>query len=159
MTAVTYPGPVAPAPVAVRFDAPEGWIVQAAPGVALVATSPDVPDGARPGVVLSIRRVDATLTLDQIVGMIGDEFAALPAVTLGEATVGTAAGAATEHVVRSIVFDADDVGRFVQIQAMWLAPRTEHTADVVTLSLTHDLDADAAALEQYQRIIESVEIG
>lgn len=148
MVTVACPGDI-PGPVSVTLELPSGFEAQPAPGVTMVASGPEPIGGVHPSVVLSIRRVAVGLTLDEIAELVGSELAGDDDIEVGDAVRDG------DRVVRTLSFGAGVP--FRQTQVMWLAPVSDFTADVVSLTFTHA--ADGSGADQREAIVASVVIG
>lgn len=157
MNHVSYPSESAPGPVPVSVDLPDGWMVHPAPGVAFLAVSPDEVGGAHANVVVSVRRVAAELSLEDLSGLIGNEIAEIPgAIVTDERTV-TIGERPT--AVRQFEVTGDDGGSAYQLQAVCMAPVNEHVADAVTVTLSVADASQLAGEDSLQSIINSVRVG
>lgn len=158
MPSVVYPSPAVPGPIQVSVEVPADWVTEAAPGVAFVAASPTEIGGVHTNIVLSVRRIDAELGLDQVAEMVAEELASLPTCT--EPTVGHQRIGDRDCAVLSYQFDGPEAGSSIyQIQAVCVAQVTERLSDAVTLTLTHGTGIDSMELDSLREIIASMRVG
>lgn len=158
MATVAYPSVEVPGPVNVSLDVPDGWLVEPAPGVVFVAAAPEERGGIHTNAVVSIRRVDAQLTLAQLGELVGEEIAQLPGCTpTGEDRV-DAGG--RELAVRSYEFvNPEDGTKVHQIQATCLAPVATHVADAVSLTITHGDGLGEGEVRSLRELVASLRVG
>lgn len=157
MKRLSYPSGDLPGPPRVSLDVPKGWLVEPAPGAVLVAASPDSVGGVHSNAVVTIRRVAARVTVDQLDEYIDERFSEAAEVSLVRRERIYAGG--EEIAVRTYeLLDPDDGTRVQQMQAICLVPLGKHIADAVTLTVTHGMGIGAEELAKLRDVIASLRV-
>lgn len=158
MITVTCPSQEIPGPVPVSIDVPNGWLVQPAPGVVFVAAAPEESAGVHANAVVSIRRVDSDLTIEQLGRLVTEEISQLPGCVVTREDRVDAGGQVLD--VRDYHFvNPADGSKVHQMQAMCVAPVATHVADAVTVTVTHGQGLDEAEISSLRAVIESLRVG
>lgn len=159
MTTIQWPSDELPGPVPVRLEVPDGWLVEPAPNVSFVAASPTEVDGVHANIVVTVRRIDSELTLDQVTELVGEQLADLPGVSADAPVemVELSGGRASLRRVR--IEDPASGAAVGQVQLVTCVRRADLVSDAVTVTLTHAATATAEAVGQWESALRTLSIG
>lgn len=158
MTAVVWPSEELPGPVPVRLEVPDEWLVESAPNVSFVAASPTGIDGVHSNIVVTVRRVDRQVDLQEVTELVDSQLAEQPGITARPVeTVALASGAASLRRLR--IDDPASGASVAQVQLVTWVGRTELVADVVTATLTFASTAPTEVIERLESTLLTLSVG
>lgn len=160
MNTIRYPSNELPGPVAITMDVPDGWLVEAAPGVAFAAADPAETDGMHVNAVAATRRIPADMDIERVGELVAAEAASLEGCSITQAEP-VALG---EREARLRTIKVSDPSRaenaaLCQMQLLCLVPLSENVADAVTITLSYPEGVSEGALEEYRELLSTVRVG
>ncbi len=129
-----------------RLEVPDDWLVEPAPNVSFAAASPVDVDGMHANIVVSIRRIDADLSLEQVTDLVGAQLGEVPGVTdHGNEYIDLEGRPAS---MRRFRIESADTGVTIeQCQLICVVGCTELVADAVTATLTYSPSSSPELVE------------
>lgn len=155
---IQYPSDDFPGPTPVSVVLPDSWVVYPAPEVSFLAASPQDGENPRMSAVVSVRRVSAELSLEELMASLTEEVLAIPDSQLTETEERIISGRPALLACYTILND-DDGKPFYQKQVLALEPVSEYVNDAVMLTLTGIDESDMDTSGELSSIMDSLQIG
>ncbi len=158
MTFITCPSEQLPGPVPVRLEVPDGWLVEPAPNISFAAASPDEVEGMHANIVVSVRRIDGGLSLEQVTDVVGTQLSEVPGASeMGLETVDLDGRDASAR--RFCIEDAETGARIDQCQLICVVGRSELIADAVTATLTFSSASPPELVQELMATLRTLRVG